>query len=436
METGAPSAWHTDKPPSADVLVVGSGISGTLAASLLGRVGYRVCLIDRHAVYPPDFRAEHLDGPQIAQLRRLGFLDELTHDLFRGDTVALASSGRVIATAPTENYGLRYEALVNRARSKLPPNVEVVTGRVTSIDIEDNLQRIRMASGRTLSGRLVIVATGQGYALCKQVGITRRVIREAHSLTFGFDIEPVGTSKFEYSFLVYQRERMADRIDYLAAFVMGATTRVNLFTYRDYRDPWTQAFLKDPGRALAEALPGLKSVIGPYRTIGPVVARPTDLYVAAGCNRNGVVLVGDAFQSSCPATGMGVVKLLTDVEQLCTRHIPSWLATPGMQAAKIAEFYEDSIKKACDAKALHDATYRRLLSTETTMRWQAHRLRMNVLDRLRGLRRRGGLAHPRITVLEAEGSRKDRTSTAPMDRLAPAVARDFTPAAREIETVD
>jgi 2-polyprenyl-6-methoxyphenol hydroxylase-like FAD-dependent oxidoreductase len=240
----------------------------------------------------------------------------------------------------------------------------------------------------------------------------------------------------KHSFLVYQRERIGDHIDYLAAFVMGATTRVNLFTYRDYRDPWTQAFLKDPGRALAEVLPGLKTVIGPYRTIGTVVARPTDLYVSEGSNRNGVVLVGDAFQSSCPATGMGVVKLLTDVEQLCTRHIPRWLATPGMQAAKISDFYADSIKKACDARALHDATYRRLLSTDTTLRWQAHRLRMNVLDRLRGLRRRGRLAHPRITIPEAEVSRKDRTSTAPTDRFAPAVARDSGHSAREIETVE
>jgi 2-polyprenyl-6-methoxyphenol hydroxylase-like FAD-dependent oxidoreductase len=434
METGAP--WNTDKPPSADVLVVGSGISGTLAASLLGRAGYRVCLIDRHAVYPPDFRAEHLDGPQIAQLRRLGFLDELTDDLFQGDTVALAKSGRVIATAPRENYGLRYEALVNRARAKLPTNVEVVTGRVTSIDIEYNLQRIRMASGRSLTGRLVIVATGQGYALCRQIGITRRIIREAHSLTFGLDLEPIGSSRFEHSFLVYQRERIADRIDYLAAFVMGATTRVNLFTYRDHRDRWTQAFLKDPGRALAEALPGLKTVMGPYRTVGPVVARPTDLYVSEGYNRDGVVLVGDAFESSCPATGMGLVKLLTDVEQLCTRHIPRWLATSGMQAAKITEFYHDSIKKTCDAKALHDATYRRRVSTETTLRWGAHRLRMNMLDRLRGLRRLGGLAHPRIAVPEAEFSRKDRTSTAPVDRLAPAAARGVRDAARVTESVE
>ena len=146
---------------------------------------------------------------------------------------------------------------------------------------------------------------------------------------------------------------------------------------------------------MAEVLPGLKTVIGPYRTIGTVVARPTDLYVSEGYNRNGVVLVGDAFQSSCPATGMGLVKLLTDVEQLCTRHIPRWLATPGMQAAKIAEFYGDLIKKACDAKALHDATYRRRVSTETTLRWKAHRLRMNMLVRLKGLRMFGGLAHPR-----------------------------------------
>jgi 2-polyprenyl-6-methoxyphenol hydroxylase-like FAD-dependent oxidoreductase len=393
---------NSKMPPWADILVVGSGICGTLAATVLGRAGYCVCLIDRHAVYPPDFRAEHLDGPQIAQLRRLGLLDDLTGGVCRGETVALAKFGRVIGTAKTESYGLRYEALVNRARASLPPNVHVVTERVTSIEAGNGLQLVRMASGQSLTGRLVILATGPGYALCKQIGVTRRIFRQTHSLTFGFDIEPTGHSAFKYSFLVYQRERIADKIDYLAAFTMGAATRVNLFTYRDHRDSWTKAFLEDPGKALVEVVPGLGAVMGPYRTTGSVVARPIDLYASEGCNRDGVVLIGDAFQSSCPATGMGMVKLLTDIEQLCTAHIPRWLETPGMRAAKIAEFYNDPVKKACDAKALHDASYRRLVSTETTWRWEVHRLRVSMLDRLKGLRGRlDPHSHPRIGSTKA-----------------------------------
>ena len=113
-----------------------------------------------------------------------------------------------------------------------------------------------------------------------------------------------------------------------------------------------------------------------------------DLYVSNGHRRGGVVLIGDAFQGSCPATGMGMVRLLTDIEQLCTRHVPRWLESPGMAAAKIAAFYDDPVKQACDAKALHDAEYRRSLSTDSTLGWRLHRLRLHATEQLIGWRNR------------------------------------------------
>ena len=61
------------------------------------------------------------------------------------------------------------------------------------------------------------------------------------------------------------------------------------------------------------------------------------------------MLVGDAFATSCPAAGTGARKVLVDVERLCNVHIPRWLATPGMGEAKIAAFYDDPVKQACDA---------------------------------------------------------------------------------------
>ena len=62
-----------------------------------------------------------------------------------------------------------------------------------------------------------------------------------------------------------------------------------------------------------------------------------------------MVLVGDAFATSCPAAGTGAGKALMDVERLCNVHIPQWLATPGMGAEKIAAFYDDPVKNAYDA---------------------------------------------------------------------------------------
>ena len=392
-------------PENADIVIVGGGISGTLAAAVLGRSGHSVCLVDRYAVYPSDFRAEHLDGPQVDQLRRLGFLENLTHGLYRGETVTLARFGRILGTTGTINYGLRYEVLVNRARNELPPSVKSVTGRVARVETSDSVQTITLSDGRVVRSRLLVLATGQGYALAKQTGISRRTIRPAHSLTFGFDIKPIDRPSFDDSFIVYQREKISDRIDYFAAFTMGGSTRVNLFTYRDYRDPWTRAFLEDPAAGLAETLPGLTSAIGPYQTVGPVVARPVDLYTSEQYRRDGVVLIGDAFQASCPATGMGMVRLLTDIEQLTTLHVPRWLATPGMNAAKISTFYDDPVKRACDNKALHDSEYRRSVSTETSVGWQFHRFRVRALENLSGWRHRlSSSGHPRIDPHGSEAS--------------------------------
>jgi 2-polyprenyl-6-methoxyphenol hydroxylase-like FAD-dependent oxidoreductase len=217
-------------------------------------------------------------------------------------------------------------------------------------------------------------------------------------VTFGFDIEPIGKRTFEHSFIVYQREKIRDRIDYLAAFTMGAVTRVNLFTYRDYREPWTQAFVADPMPGLAEVLPGLASVIGDHQVIGPVVARPIDLYTSDRYRRDGVVLIGDAFQASCPATGMGMVRLLTDIEQLTTLHVPRWLETPGMGASKITTFYDDPVKRACDAKAMHDSEYRRAVSTETSLAWRMHRMRVQAMEGLFSWRRHDlASSNPRIS---------------------------------------
>ncbi len=243
MSTGRLPASINDDGTSADVLIVGGGISGSLTAAALGRARYSVCVIDRYPVYPPDFRAEHLDGSAVDQLSQLGFLDDLTRDLYRGETVTLARFGRIVGSAGTINYGLRYETLVNRARASMPAGVRRVTAKVSGIETSDTLQQVHTSDGRSFRGRIVVVATGRGLALSKQLGIKRRMIREAHSLTFGFNIEPIGPQGFAHSFVVYQREAIRDRMDYLAAFTLGDAMRINLFNYRDYKEAWTKAML-------------------------------------------------------------------------------------------------------------------------------------------------------------------------------------------------
>jgi len=52
-------------PRRVDVAIVGGGFAGSLCAAMLGRAGIDVAMIDPHQVYPPEFRCEKLDGPQM-----------------------------------------------------------------------------------------------------------------------------------------------------------------------------------------------------------------------------------------------------------------------------------------------------------------------------------------------------------------------------------
>jgi 2-polyprenyl-6-methoxyphenol hydroxylase-like FAD-dependent oxidoreductase len=173
--------------------------------------------------------------------------------------------------------------------------------------------------------------------------------------------------------LTYYTESVTTRIAYVTLFPIGAVMRANLFVYRDMHDPWLREMRHGGAEALFALLPRLRALTGEVE-VCDVKIRPVDLYVSTGYRQAGIVLIGDAFGTSCPAAGTGCNKVFTDVERLCNVHVPRWLATAGMGKDKIAAYYDDDVKIACDRFSADKAYYLRSLSTETALACGARRL--------------------------------------------------------------
>jgi 2-polyprenyl-6-methoxyphenol hydroxylase-like FAD-dependent oxidoreductase len=357
-----------------DIAIIGGGLAGSTAAAMLGRAGIPAILIDPHPVYPPDFRVEKLSGDeQIERFRKTGIGDSVLASATRDGENWIARFGYLLDKRPSQQFGMMYDALVNAIRAVIPPAVEQVHAKVIAISTSAQRQKLTLSDGTMISARLVVLANGLNVGLRRSLGIERRIVSPCHSISIGFDIAPLGRPAFAFPALTYFSERRSDRIAYLTLFPIENRMRANLFTYRESDDPWIRQFRNAPAETLKASLPRLHRITGPFEVRGDIKVRPADLCVSSNFQLPGVVLVGDAFETTCPVTGTGTDKVFTDVERLCNVHIPAWLATDDMDTDKIAAFYDDPVKKACDAWSSAKAHDFRALTIEDKMYWSTQR---------------------------------------------------------------
>jgi 2-polyprenyl-6-methoxyphenol hydroxylase-like FAD-dependent oxidoreductase len=360
----------------ADIIVVGAGLAGTAAAIVLGKQGLRVTLIDARSSYPPVFKAEKIEPDQADVLRKFGLLDALIPRAGHIRKIHSYYNGRLFKTTSEEQFGLYYADMVNPLRAQLPENVRFKLGRVTRIDNTADLQRVTLDGGEELSARLIVLACGLSGDVPTGLGLKRVTIQKHQSAAIAFQISRADEQPFNFDSATCFPEKHLSGVDYLTLFRIGSAMRANLFAFPAAEDSWTRRFIQEPEKELERCFPNLRAALGDYRLTSKVESSLVHLYHTEGEPIPGVVLIGDAAQNACPSTGMGLTKVVTDVDVLCTQCVPRWFETAGMGSNKMAAFCKDPRKTEVDAKAIRDAAYRRQARTDKSFRWKVHRARL------------------------------------------------------------
>jgi 2-polyprenyl-6-methoxyphenol hydroxylase-like FAD-dependent oxidoreductase len=390
-----------------DVAIVGGGLAGSLAAAMLGRAGIDCALVDPNDVYPADFRCEKFDGPQVALLRKTGLADAILRAMTFDGGCWIARYGRVIEKRPGDQQGIAYTDLVNAVRREVPPSVSFVPAKARAIATTTDRQVVSLENGDTIDARLVVLANGLSVSVRDSLGLKREIVSQCHSIAIGFTVTPPAGRRFAFPAMTCYTDTAAARAALITLFPIGSSMRTNLFVYRQFDDPWLRQMRADPKATLLALMPKLRRLIGEFTVTGRVEIRPIDLYVTHGHRQPGVVLVGDAFATSCPAAGTGARKVLNDVERLCNHHLPQWLKTPGMDEAKIAAFYDDPVKRECDEFAAEKADSLKAMSLDDTLAGHIHRAARFVVQAGRGAA---------WAVLRAAG--RDAAATGPVEQGA------------------
>lgn len=353
-----------------DVLVVGAGLSGSLAAIMLYEHGFRVTVVDRYATYPAEFRAEQLVGDQIEFFLNIGLSNELIDVAKIVPRARNFSLGKQLSSVMAPHYGMPYQDIVQALRRRIPKDVQFIVGRVSDIE-SGPTSIVHLDDGQAITAKLVVMATGLNTKLSRKLGVAYDNVSVKHSTTIGFDIRSSKCTAAETSVLVYYGNSLHDGIDYLTIFPCKDILRGNLFLYRDPHDPWIRRLRQAPRETLLEVMPALADELGEF-TVDQVQCRTSDVAVANQHQRDGIVYIGDAFQTPCPAAGTGISRLLIDVERL-TVHAARWFAANDTSAASLRSYYNDPVKRRSDRAAIKEARFRRAISTDSSPFWAMRR---------------------------------------------------------------
>jgi len=317
-------------PDGWDVVVVGAGPAGAIAALHLARRGRRVLLADRHAFPREKICGDGLIPDALHALERAGLLEEIRRVAHPVTRIALFSPSRIEVAVEVECLTLKREVLdAIVAGGAVAAGAVLVRGEALGIESVPGGVRVRFAGYETpVRARLAVVATGADVALARTLGmLTRRqpsafalrgYVRSDHridDMIVSFDravlpgyawIFPLGRGEYNVGVGVFPAE--------------GAP-RINLRRIHD-------AFARD--------FPVARSLLARATSVTPPKGAPLrcGLQGAHAVGAAGVVGVGEVIGSTFDFTGEGIGKAMETGELAAlTLDVALRHGQPGMLAA-------------------------------------------------------------------------------------------------------
>jgi menaquinone-9 beta-reductase len=297
---------------TSDVVIVGGSVAGCTAATLLGRQGASVIVLEK-SPKPEHYKVmctHFIQAGATPVLRRLGVADQLEQlGAVRNGIHFWSEFGWYTAEGPDgHGYNIRRSKLdpLLRELAAGTPNVEVRAGVSVTEVLRDGAGRPAGVRGRTPDGedvevraRVVVGADGRGSDVARLAGVPGRVRPHGR---FGYMRYYAGLpleNERDRSLMWFRRRDVLyafpndDGLVILACFLHND----RLPEFRgDKEEAFVRAFDGLPRRPPIEDATPATALLGKLDM--PNVSRPA--------GRPGVAFVGDAAQASDPLWGVGV----------------------------------------------------------------------------------------------------------------------------------
>jgi hypothetical protein len=101
-----------------------------------------------------------------------------------------ARYGHVVTRKPSDQHGIMYDTLVKHDAGANPGGCADIHAKVVGIANSAERQKLVLSNDEEISARLVIL-NGLNPGLRHLLGIKRQVLSACHSVTFGFDVDPL-----------------------------------------------------------------------------------------------------------------------------------------------------------------------------------------------------------------------------------------------------